>query len=201
MAALLLGSVFPLLRCAILNTRGKVMKTLFELLDAVIQPDAFPSEEARTIARATITQLLHENRLLRSADNIPVDPSESPLLLGNLYIDHGELAWSALIDLASIVLALADGGPITYPAIGLASLDLARAVWKNAKKLTPPELSVFSWLSKHPGLQRRAKVIKSVSCNPTQAALAIRSLEGAGLIQTDPTGGVSLLPAKLIGQQ
>jgi len=106
--------------------------------------------------------------------------SDRTLWLGNTYVDHKELAWPTLVDLCSVALAIIWPGPPTVPALGLATADLARSIWKSVTRLSEVQRKVLFALTEDPMSLESIAASADIDIEQTAASLVV--LVGTGLV-------------------
>lgn len=136
----------------------------------------------RPTATSLVSTMLRVDERLSTA--VPDDPnsvSDRTLWLGNTYVDHRELAWPAFVNLCSVALALIWAGPPTVPALGLATADLARSIWKSMTRLSEGQREVlFALTEEARGLE---SIAAAAGVDAEQAAGSLVVLAGAGLVE------------------
>jgi len=174
-------------------------RTIHDLLDDAISEEVISTETERNSLRVLLVKLLESEGLLRTASTSHVDDAESPLLVGSMYIDHGELSWSLLVDTASIIVSFLGGGVTGPVGVGLASLDLARAIWKNCMKLSSQQVAIVAHLRRVQKPTALDELAKAVTAASAEIMEDVTNLTAMGILRRDPQSLYTVDDAKLGG--
>jgi hypothetical protein len=172
-------------------------RSVHDLLDTTISEEIISTEADRNSLRVLLVRLLESEGLLETAPGLPLDDVESPFLLGSMYIDHGELGWSMLVDTASIIVSLLGGGATGTVGAGLASLDLARSIWKNCMKLSARQLAIVAHLRRTQKPAGPDDVAVAISAANAEIRDDLARLAEIGILRRDSQSLYTVDTAKL----